>query len=182
MTNLEQMADLFQIAAHGAVGQRRKFSNLPYHVHPQQVRDMLREHIPDVSQEILAAALLHDVLEDTAITRSTIYNIFGYEVGALVGGMTKNAYPDDVRRRDKFFMETHRMSAQSRDVKTIKIADSICNMNDFINQNPEYARKVYVPEKKILFEMALKEGNPVLWQMGHGIITNFLNEEQHEPA
>lgn len=170
---------MFCIAAHSACGQFRKHSLKPYHTHPQDVVDILVEYVPHVSQDMLAAAYLHDVPEDTKVSLVIIDQEFGKEVAYLVGGLTKTCWGSNPPpRRERFEWEVVRLKATCPDVKTIKIADSIVNMRDYIVQDPKYARDVYLPEKRILLDKALKEGDTVLWNLADSIINEFYKETQ----
>jgi (p)ppGpp synthase/HD superfamily hydrolase len=79
---LERRALEFAIAAHASIDQRRKYTGEPYIVHPIAVAALVRSvpHTP----EIIAAAYLHDVVEDTPVTIEEIRAEFGDEVAALV--------------------------------------------------------------------------------------------------
>jgi len=67
--------------------QHRKGTRIPYMVHLLNVCKILAER--DCSDEILAAGLLHDVVEDTEVTIEEVDRIFGEEVGFLVRGATE---------------------------------------------------------------------------------------------
>ena len=60
----------FCMAAHAGVGQVRKYTGEPYAVHPIAVAALVRAYVPDASEEMLIAALLHDVVEDTRFRSS----------------------------------------------------------------------------------------------------------------
>ena len=65
-------------------GQVRKYGGEPYIDHPIRVAMLLIEFIPNISEEMVAAALLHDVLEDTDTTLDDLIVEFGYAVAHLV--------------------------------------------------------------------------------------------------
>lgn len=77
MRAIEEKARVFATAAHGAVGQVRKYTGEPYINHPAEVVQIVRsvQHTPDM----IAAAWLHDVVEDTAVTLEDIEQHF--EIG-----------------------------------------------------------------------------------------------------
>lgn len=78
---LVERAILFATAAHAAVGQRRKYTGEPYIVHPLEVMALLRKHATrPVTDEMLAAAACHDVVEDTGVTIELIREVFGERV------------------------------------------------------------------------------------------------------
>ena len=72
-------------------GQVRKYTGEPYIVHPIEVMETVRRVMDD--PEVQAAALLHDVVEDTPVSIRDIEDVFGPRVAALVSDLT------DVRLR-----------------------------------------------------------------------------------
>ena len=72
----------FAIQAHERIDQRRKYSNQPYDTHLKAVADMVASVSGDL--EMLAAAWLHDVVEDTAATIEDVRQEFGNGVAQLV--------------------------------------------------------------------------------------------------
>ena len=71
--SIVEKARLFATSAHAAVGQKRKYTNEPYIVHPAEVAKL----VEDVggTQEMIAAAWLHDVIEDTQVPLELIWEI-----------------------------------------------------------------------------------------------------------
>jgi len=127
----EQRALLRRAWAVGAaahVGQTRK-SGEPYITHPVAVARVLADQGLDV--ETLIAAILHDTIEDTPLTRQCIATEFGETVAELVDGVTKL---DKLRFRDRqeATAESFRkmLLAMSRDLRVIliKLADRLHNM------------------------------------------------------
>jgi (p)ppGpp synthase/HD superfamily hydrolase len=80
-------------------GQRRLADGASFVLHPLEVASLLeRSHYPD---HVVAAAVLHDVLEDTDAERSELESRFGHEVGALVDLVSDDlSIPDEEDRRD----------------------------------------------------------------------------------
>ncbi len=104
-------------------------SGEPYFIHPLQVAEILIEMKLDAAT--IAAALLHDVLEDTIVTRAELKRQFGREVDNLVNGVTKiNA----VKAQNKSVQESETIRkmliAMVKDVRVIliKLADKLHNM------------------------------------------------------
>jgi guanosine-3',5'-bis(diphosphate) 3'-pyrophosphohydrolase len=85
-TNPEQLSDAIGLALRAHHGQKRK-SGEPYVTHPLNVGLILREWGMDHTS--IVAGLLHDVVEDTAVTLQDIRDDFGYEIATLVDGLTK---------------------------------------------------------------------------------------------
>lgn len=63
-----EKAYYFAMAAHAAVGQKRKYTGEPYIVHPVEVCDIITHNVEWSNDEMCCAALLHDVVEDTQVT------------------------------------------------------------------------------------------------------------------
>ena len=84
--NTVERARIFATAAHAAVGQTRKYTGEPYIVHPIEVAKIVENH--GGSNAMIAAALLHDVLEDTSVTFDVLETEFGSEVAELVLWLT----------------------------------------------------------------------------------------------
>lgn len=72
---LSERARIFATQAHADAGQKRKFTDEPYIVHPAAVVELLMSANP--SEEMIAAAWLHDVVEDTGVTLAAIGALFG---------------------------------------------------------------------------------------------------------
>ena len=94
--SLEQRAKAFAEHHHAAVNQKRKYTGEPYIVHPAAVVELVRG-VPH-TQEQLAAAWLHDTVEDTEVTIEEIEAKFGREVAALVEMLTDISRPGDGNR------------------------------------------------------------------------------------
>ncbi len=147
----------FAQAAHG--DQQRKFAPEPYIAHPLRVMQLCRPY--SKGESMLAAALLHDVLEDTETTKEEIQDfllqIMDQKaamntvriVDELTDIYTKENCPDWNRqkRKDK---EADRLSKVSGDAQTVKYADIIDNSKDIINGGKEFAKKYYLECKTLL--------------------------------
>jgi len=119
-------AYLFAEAAHR--GQTRK-SGEPYIIHPVEVAKILAEL--EVDQETLAAALLHDVVEDTGIALEIIHERFGAEVALLVDGVTKLSRIEYKSKEEQQAENLRKMIlAMAKDIRVIliKLADRLHNM------------------------------------------------------
>lgn len=157
--NIENQALVFARKAHGA--QKRKYKDELYVQHVIRVAEMVRgvAHTPDM----IAAAYLHDVVEDTSVSQRQVAMTFGKKVGLLVEELTdeftKEKYPH-LNRRWRKKKETERIATISWDAKTIKLADIIDNLPSISINDPGFAHK-YLPEMEALVEV-LTEGNPEL--------------------
>jgi (p)ppGpp synthase/HD superfamily hydrolase len=159
MTDLETRAKAFATQAHASIDQRRKYTNEPYINHPAAVVEIVRSvpHTP----EMLAAAWLHDVVEDTPVTLDQVEAEFGPEVAALVECLTDVSKPQDGNRATRRAIDREHTAKASPAAKTIKLADLIDNTRNIVALDPGFAR-VYLPEKLQLLAV-LEEGDPTLW-------------------
>lgn len=158
ISELESRARLFAIAAHAAVGQRRKYTSEPYWVHPQEVADLVR--YVSHTEEMLAAAWLHDVLEDTEVTPELLKQEFGEDITTLVLWLTDVSTPLDGNRATRKAIDRLHLSLAPAEAQTIKLADMISNTRSIKEHDPAFA-KVYLNEKILLLEV-LTKGDPVL--------------------
>jgi (p)ppGpp synthase/HD superfamily hydrolase len=147
---LIQKADLFASVAHAAIGQKRKYSNDDYIVHPRRVAKTVET--VGGSDEMIAAALLHDVIEDTAITGPMIMSAFGATVFKLVLELTDTSKPEDGNRAVRKGIDATRLGFASKDAQIIKLADLIDNSNDIEANDPSFS-KVFLKEKAHLLDV-----------------------------
>lgn len=167
-------ANLFQMAAHEAVGQKRKFSGLPYYTHPQAVVRILEEHEPGMPLPAICAAYLHDTVEDTKVSIYTLRELFGDRCAALVRGLTNVKVPG-MNRAEQKRHDAARIARECYDVKIIKLCDRLHNLPDIIENDPAHAR-VYVPETRYLLDTALVGVHDVLWNKLDTIIKQYYEE------
>lgn len=152
--SIVEKARAFAIAAHSAVGQRRKYSNEPYWKHCEEVAS-LASTCDSATDEMLAAAFLHDVIEDTSIGISVIEEEFGEVIGHYVWKLTEQTRPEDGNRAKRKSIERSRLADAPADVQTIKLADLISNTRSIVQYDPDFA-KVYLNEKLLLLEVMTK--------------------------
>lgn len=164
--SLEQRARAFASLKHAEVGQLRKYTGEPYINHPKAVAELVRS-VPH-TEEMIAAAWLHDTVEDTNCTLDEIDNLFGFEVAALVEMLTDVSKPEDGNRATRKAIDREHTAKASPEGKTIKLADLIDNSHSIIERDPKFA-KVYLAEKALLLEV-LTEGNEQLWRRAKDIV------------
>jgi len=126
-TELLDRAIVFAVRAHA--GTERRGKGFPYIVHPLEAVEVVATMTPD--QELLAAAALHDVVEDTDITLDQIRDEFGDRIAALVAAETDEPHPEghDVgswRKRKQAAID--RLASASLDAKMVALGDKLSNM------------------------------------------------------
>ena len=127
------LRDVYNFAAKAHEGQTRKFSDDPYIAHPVRVALMVTEY--GLGHCAIAAALLHDVVEDCDVSLDEITERFGRYVAAIVWGLTnyeaRNGGPDDsMNRADRKAADRVWLSNQDPVVKSLKVLDNIDNILD----------------------------------------------------
>jgi (p)ppGpp synthase/HD superfamily hydrolase len=158
--SLEARALEFARAAHEAVDQLRKHTGEQYIVHPVAVADIVRS-VPH-TEEMIAAALLHDVVEDTNVGLDAIRAEFGSGVAELVGWLTDVSRPHDGNRRARKKLDLDHLAQAPAEAQTIKFADLIDNSRTISRYDREFW-PVYRREMLALLA-ALTRGNDELRQ------------------
>lgn len=157
--NLLAKAIQFAIAAHGE--QKRKYTGEPYVTHPLAVMRIVQE-VPHTT-EMLVAAVLHDVIEDTPVELAEIKQEFGPVVATYVDGLTDVSKPEDGNRAFRKAMDRAHSSEQPAEVQTIKLADLIHNTASIEEHDPGFY-KVYKEEKKLLLKLLTKGDVTLMWR------------------
>jgi len=152
MTIVER-ARVFATAAHAAVGQVRKYTFEPYIVHPAEVASIVRS-VPH-TEAMVAAAWLHDTVEDTGVTIETIRAEFGVEVAELVGWLTDVSRPEHGNRAHRKALDRAHSAAAPAEAQTVKLADLIANTRSIMAHDETFA-KTYLEEKRLLLEVMTK--------------------------
>lgn len=151
-------AKLFAIFAHTSIWQRRKYTDEPYWYHCREVVNVLRRHgIED--PQMLAAAWLHDTVEDTWVTHWMIRICFGETVARYVVGLTDVTTLADGNRKFRKAIECARLAATCAEVQTIKAADLYCNTLSITMHDVRFLKKAYLPEAQALYH-ALTKADP----------------------
>lgn len=122
--------DAIEFATRAHAGQYRKATRLPYIFHPLSVARILIEC--DVSDDLVVAALLHDVVEDTTVTLDEIRVRFGSKIADWVAALSEpdRTAPWERRKRDNLIV----LETVPQEVVLIELADKLDNLRD-IAQN-----------------------------------------------
>ena len=165
MNNVER-ARVFATAAHAAVKQVRKYTFEPYIVHPTEVASIVAT-VPHTN-EMLAAAYLHDTVEDTGVSIVDIQKEFGNEVASLVGWLTDVSKPEQGNRAVRKAIDREHTAMAPAAAQTVKLADLIANSRSILAHDPAFA-KVYLEEKRMLLEV-LTRGDATLMAQARRIV------------
>jgi GTP diphosphokinase / guanosine-3',5'-bis(diphosphate) 3'-diphosphatase len=139
----EALLDRAYVYAMRAHGSQTRASGDPYFSHPLEVAAILTDLKLD--DATIAAALLHDTIEDTPTTRAEIDQLFGPDIGALVEGLTKLKKLDLVTREAKQAENLRKLLlAIAVDVRVllVKLADRLHNMRTINHVPPETRRRI----------------------------------------
>lgn len=164
---LIEKARVFATAAHAAIGQKRKYTGEDYIVHPTEVAEIVAG-VPGATDTMVAAAYLHDVVEDTSVTLETIKIEFGEEVATLVEWLTDVSKPEDGNRAARRAIDRAHTAGAPPEAQTIKLADLLSNCSSIKMYDPEFA-KVYLDEKRQLMQV-LHKGDKTLYDQVKKIV------------
>ena len=159
-TKLIQEALMLAIKAHD--GQRRKYTGEPYSMHPIGVSKIVEtvEHTP----EMIAAALLHDVVEDTDVTFREIKDNFGSTVAEYVHYCTNVSEKDDGNRKFRKKMDADHFALGPAESQTIKVADLIHNSQTIIPHDQKFFHKAFKHEKQYMLNILTKADANLLYK------------------
>lgn len=164
--NIVERARVFATAAHAAVGQKRKYTGEDYIVHPTEVVSILRT-VPSITDAQLAAAYLHDVVEDTGVTIEQVEAEFGTEVAELVGWLTDVSQPTDGNRKVRKAIDRKHTAKAPAAAHTVKLADLISNTKSIVKHDLNFA-ETYLEEKMELLSILI-QGDATLWQQAFNL-------------
>ncbi|MEQ9223993.1 MAG: HD domain-containing protein [Salinisphaeraceae bacterium] len=147
-------------------GQVRKYTGEPYETHPREVAQRVHEAGGD--EVMIAAALLHDVVEDTCCTIQRLARFFPRPVAEMVGDLTDVPSEAPGNRRERKAADRARLAAAGPAVHTIKLADIGHNTENIVAHDPHFSR-LYLRECALLLTV-LDRGHRGLWRAAFGDI------------
>jgi guanosine-3',5'-bis(diphosphate) 3'-pyrophosphohydrolase len=114
--------------------QRRKDADAtPYINHPIALANVLKEEGGITDPVVLAAAILHDTIEDTETTAYELEKLFGQEITKVVLEVTDDKGLDKAVRKQ---LQVEHAATASHQAKLVKLADKICNLRDIASNPP----------------------------------------------
>lgn len=148
-------AESFAREAHGSIGQVRKYTGEPYAVHLAAVADLV-SRTPSATEAMVAAAWLHDVLEDVpSVSIDHIEVVFGPEIAAIVLQLTNVSRPEDGNRATRKAKDRDHLAQASPEAQTIKLADLLDNASSILAHDRAFA-KVFLREMGELLAVLTK--------------------------
>ena len=150
-TQLLDRAIVFAVKAHA--GTERRGKGFPYIVHPMEAMEIVATMTPD--QELLAAAALHDTVEDTDVTVEQIRAEFGERVASLVAAESDDVV-EGVSEEDSWHARKQaaidRLAHASHDAKMVALGDKLSNMRaiarDYAVQGDKLWSLFHAPDPK----------------------------------
>ena len=156
-----------QLAVQAHKDQVRKTDGTPYIAHPLMVARLLDKHgFDDI---VIAAAVTHDVLEDTDVTKDMLRAALGDEVCEIVVGVTENTKNKGLSWEERKSEYIKTVSGSSVGVKAVSVGDKIHNLESLIDGYTEQGSCVWQKfnrgkEKKLWFEKTLLEALQENWK------------------
>ena len=123
-----------EFAAHKHRDQRRKDAAAsPYINHPIALASVLKAEGSVTDPVVLAAALLHDTIEDTETSYEELCEQFGVEIADVVAEVTDDKTLPKAERKQ---LQVEHAATISGRAKLVKLADKICNLRDILSNPP----------------------------------------------
>lgn len=147
-------------AQHAHRDQTRKYTGENYFVHLEEVAGMVAN--ARLSDDAIAAAWLHDSIEDQGVTFDLLSHEFGMKVASYVVVLTDTPAGAGFNREQRKALDRERLSKASMTAQSIKCADLISNTRTIVKYDPGFA-KVYLPQKRAMLDV-LTRAHPGLKQ------------------
>lgn len=136
MSIILRAADLARTAHEG---QLRKYTGRPYIEHPARVAGLVAI-LPGTTEAMVAAAFLHDVLEDTAIPEMRILDVTGPETLGLVRWLTNQSKGMTAPRHERKNIDRNHLMKAPPEAQVIKLIDRIDNLLEMGEAPEEFGR------------------------------------------
>lgn len=136
-------AMMFAISAHS--GQQRKGSRTPAIIHAMEAATIASTLTED--NDVIAAALLHDTIEDTDVTSEQILKMFGAKIAALVASETEDKH-DEMPAEESWTIRKEESisklkASNDKNIKILWISDKLSNIRSFYRLHLKYGDKMW---------------------------------------
>ena len=161
-------AVMFAVMKHS--GQRRKGSDIPYITHVVEAMEIVSRMTED--EELRAAAVLHDTLEDTDTGKEELIRLFGQRVADLVAAESENKRPDQPEAETWLTrkQETIRhLSRASTEVRMLALGDKLSNIRAMHRDFQVLGEKLWE---------RFNQKDPVMHGMYYGLLANIFGEDE----
>tara|TARA_B100001939_G_C16804674_1_gene557249 strand:+ start:55 stop:588 length:534 start_codon:yes stop_codon:yes gene_type:complete len=177
MSLVERARD-FAIKAHK--GQfRNTGKTIPLSTHLAEVAQLVTDH--GGAEEEIAAAWLHDVVEDTSVTKEQILEEFGTEVYEIVSGLTDDPGLDELPVRESKPLQAAKIASEPYSVHLVKTGDSTSNVRSLITNPPLHWDSQTIINYTVGCGLVISQcrGVPVelqcmFWQAHHEVLMKYL--------
>lgn len=153
----------YTFAKNAHMGQYRKYTNESYIVHPYEVAQLVREYTDD--SNVIAAALLHDTIEDCNVTYDDIKEDFGIRVADMVYMLTNDVNKINAMGKQEYMIK--KLSLLDSNCLLIKLCDIYNNISDTKSKSQAYTYKTIV-ESLFTNNVPLNESHKIM-------VNNILN-------
>jgi (p)ppGpp synthase/HD superfamily hydrolase len=163
MDPVQQVLDAALFAAEKHAAQKRKgAAGEPYINHLIEVAHLVSTALAEPDSNLVAAALLHDVIEDTGVTAPELTERFGQDVAALVLEVTDDK---SLPQKDRKRLQVENAPKKSVRAQMIKLADKISNLRSILSSPPTdwdaRRKREYIEWARRVVD-GLKSPNPLL--------------------
>ncbi len=170
MDSLVLKAREFAREAHKS--QPRKYVGGPYFAHLEEVAGMVKQ--AGLSLDVIAAAYLHDTIEDTPVTIADLTTEFGLEIAKMVQALTDTPPTEGLNGEQRKAKDRARLAIASWETQSIKCADLISNTSSIVKHDPGFA-KIYLPQKRAMLDV-LTRAHPGLKHYAEMSLRNAEDE------
>ena len=149
---------------------------MPYIIHPLEVcKKVWLWGIGD--EDVMIAAILHDVVEDSILTAQDIENQFGPKIAKIVEELTfkpeENWSKEEKAKRKEEYIRSFK--TKSCAALILKLADRLSNVMDYFYVDPKRAKK-YFHKADDLYDTILKRKKDILEQFGQDVVAGMLKD------
>lgn len=138
-------------------GEQRRPTGAPYSEHLFEALEVLVRGAAVTTTDVLATALLHDVVEDTTATLADVEAAFGPEVGELVDWVTKPPVEGKAAKRAAKVAYLRRLRDAPREAILVKLADRVSNVQTLDRMPPDFQRRYHAETVTYVVPLAASE-------------------------